>query len=244
MVDPESVEHPGGDELEHQGVALVEHLGLLDAQADQGLDVEEPPVVEVLAGRPPVGQAVVLAPQEHVEAVGVGAQLAQDGVERGGSHDVPLAQDGEVRAQRRPRPVTLADRGRVSGDGGGQGGRPVGQFAEGRRPGSPGGLGQDAVDAVEGHRQLVVAVADPEPTADPDHGEIPGFEDPAVVVGQHRDEHVVGRTVVGALPVDVEEPCVRAGRTVLEDVPPPRVVLVGGHVVRHDVEHLAQPGPT
>ena len=35
-------------------------------------------------------------------------------------------------------------------------------------------------------------------------------------------------------PVDVEDPCVCAGRAVLQDVAPPGVAGIGGHVVGHD----------
>ena len=61
-----------------------EDLGLLDPQAGQRLDVEEPPVGELLGGRPPVGEPVVLLAEQRVERVRVAVQRDDLGVERAG----------------------------------------------------------------------------------------------------------------------------------------------------------------
>lgn len=48
-----------------------EHLGILDAQPDEVVDVEEAAMVELARGGPPVRDAVALAPQERIEPVRV-----------------------------------------------------------------------------------------------------------------------------------------------------------------------------
>ncbi len=71
VVDPEALQPQPLDQVEDGLVGRGEDPPALDAQADEGGDVEEAPVVELLAGRPPEGQAVVLALEEGVEGVGV-----------------------------------------------------------------------------------------------------------------------------------------------------------------------------
>ena len=61
----------------------------------------------------------------------------------------------------------------------------------------------------------------------------------AVDIAQDGNEHARRRIAIA--PVDVEVPRVTAFDTVLEHIPPPRVArALRGHVVGHDVEHLAQ----
>jgi hypothetical protein len=61
------------------------------------------------------------------------------------------------------------------------------------------------------------------------------------VVAEDRQQHAVAQVRLGMGPFDVEVGSEAARRPVLEDVPPPRVVGTDGHVVGHDVEHLAEP---
>ena len=73
-----------------------------------------------------------------------------------------------------------------------------------------------------------------------DEADLTGLQHPPVVVGEHRQQHLVPETRLRAVPVDVEVARVAAGRPVLQHVPPPGVFRAGGHVVGHDVEDLAQ----
>ena len=69
MVDAQSVDRALGDEREQHGVGLGEDLRVLDPDRDQRVDVEEPPVVELLVADPPVREPVVL-PVEQGSASG------------------------------------------------------------------------------------------------------------------------------------------------------------------------------
>ena len=53
VIDPQAVGNAGAHQLGHEPVGLPEHLRILDAQADQGVHVEEAPVSEVAIRRLP-----------------------------------------------------------------------------------------------------------------------------------------------------------------------------------------------
>ena len=61
VVDPEAVDDPGVVQVEQHGVGGVEDVVELDADRDQGVDVEEAPVVEHAVLVAPGGEHVVLA---------------------------------------------------------------------------------------------------------------------------------------------------------------------------------------
>src|SRR4051794_41779576 len=109
MVDAEAVEPPLPQPAEHEGVGVREYPLVLHAQADQGVDVEEAPVVELLIGGAPEGRPGVLALEQIVEAGGLAGGLLFDPPGRGGG----------------PRRLSR-------GGGGGGGGAPP-------SPGAPGG---------------------------------------------------------------------------------------------------------
>ena len=60
MVDPDTVDHSLGDELEDQRVRAGEHGRVLDPDADEVVDVEEAPVVATPAVAAPLHQLEVL----------------------------------------------------------------------------------------------------------------------------------------------------------------------------------------
>ena len=70
MVDAQPVQVAVGDLLQQQPVAVRINRRLLDAQTGERGDVEEPPVVELLAGHPPVAEPVML-PRQRGEQVAV-----------------------------------------------------------------------------------------------------------------------------------------------------------------------------
>ena len=83
--------------------------------------------------------------------------------------------------------------------------------------------------------------------ADPEHPVLAFDPKPTLVelvpvlVSQHSDEDSVAKRRVVGRPVDVECRGVLARSPVLEDVVPPSVGgRLGGHVIRHDVEHMAE----
>ena len=72
--------------------------------------------------------------------------------------------------------------------------------------------------------------------------ELSPFDDAAVLVAQHGQQHLPLQFRLYGVPVDVEE--VGEGRTgtVLEHVAPPRIrVGIGRHVVRDDVDDVPEP---
>ena len=62
---------PVGEELENDAVAVIQHLLQLDVQADQGVDSEEAPVVELFLSRAPVGEPVVLFLKKCIKSIPV-----------------------------------------------------------------------------------------------------------------------------------------------------------------------------
>ncbi len=71
MVDTQSVDDPARDEVENQPVRIGENSRVLHPQANQRIDVEESPIRQLLAGRAPVGEAVVLPTEQLVQFVGI-----------------------------------------------------------------------------------------------------------------------------------------------------------------------------
>ena len=64
VVDPKAMDGARPQQLEQHLVRGVEDIGVLDADRGQRVDVEEPPVVQLLRGNPPVRQAVPLPVQQ------------------------------------------------------------------------------------------------------------------------------------------------------------------------------------
>ena len=71
VVDSQSRDGAGLDEVEDQPVAVLEDGFPFDAKPDQGVDGEKAPVVQLLLGAAPVGQPVVLAFQQTIECIGI-----------------------------------------------------------------------------------------------------------------------------------------------------------------------------
>ena len=85
-------------------------------------------------------------------------------------------------------------------------------------------------------------IRDREERAFPGQAHQPVFQRAPVVLAEHGQEDGVAQPALGRIPVDVEVGRIRARRSVLEHVPPPRVTAPrDGHVVGHDVEDLPEP---
>ena len=67
VIDAQSVDAAVGDPLGDQAVHRVEHRRVLDAHADQAVDVEEAAIGALVAGQPPPGEAVVLRLEQRVQ---------------------------------------------------------------------------------------------------------------------------------------------------------------------------------
>ncbi len=243
MVDAEAVEHPLAQPAEHEGVGVREHPLVLHAQADQGVDVEEAPVVELLAGGAPEGQPVVLALEQIVELVGIGVDLRHRRVE--GAGDLGFLPERGGRAGRRAPPCRGAG-GRCSARSVAvaRGSWPSASAMK-ARSGEPHRRAASAISDVERagrHRHPVLVVVDLEPSPPAHQLQLAVLQHPAVVVAQDGQQHGVAQPGLGGVPVDVEVGGVAARRAVLQHVPPPGVLPLGDrHVVGDDVEHLPEP---
>ena len=67
VIDAQSGRRAPADQLEHEAVHLVEHRRVFHAQRRQLVDVEEPAVVDLLGGHPPVREAIRLRVEQRVE---------------------------------------------------------------------------------------------------------------------------------------------------------------------------------
>ena len=81
VVDAQAIDQPFGHQFQQVGVAGLEDVGAFGAQADQFVDVEEAPPVDVVRRHAPVGQAIVLLFDEPVQAVPVGAVGGQQALQ-------------------------------------------------------------------------------------------------------------------------------------------------------------------
>ena len=82
VVDSQAVDDAVAEQLEHELVHVLEHFRQLDPQAREVVDVEEPPIVDVVAGDAKVRGTPVLLGDDGIEraahAVVVGAIDALD----------------------------------------------------------------------------------------------------------------------------------------------------------------------
>ena len=69
VVDAQPVQLPLGQQPEDQAMGGFEDVLTLHAEGGQVVDVEEPPVVDLVGGHTPVGQAVALVLQQVVQEV-------------------------------------------------------------------------------------------------------------------------------------------------------------------------------
>src|SRR5215470_9300257 len=89
VVEAQSMQAALGDEAADEGMNCVEGAAVFDAQPGQSVNVEEAPIIDLAAGKPPMGEAIVLALEQVMEcedgvrspgARAIGAQAAFDHV--------------------------------------------------------------------------------------------------------------------------------------------------------------------
>ena len=253
MIDAETGDQACPDEAGHQAMGGLEDLRHLHPDGGEVVHVEEPPVIDLVAGHPPVGQTIRLLSEERVEEIEAGG-VARRAVERG---HVVLDEDLEIlellhEAGQPPLDdLLLAGQlfapGRVGLGPGGQvvdGGEDAHQIVEARMilpqtlVQSLETMAKDTGVGVRGQGQPCPGIADKEATFCELQGESPRLEGRAVLVGQHRQQQRVAKRGAKARPVDVEESRIAGCGAGLEHVEPPGIGIAGdAHVVRHDVEH-------
>ena len=236
----------------------LEDVLALHAQRRQVVDVEEPPVIDLVGGHPPVGQAVALPLHQVVEQVEA-PRVARPALERGHvlldepPHRLALGgQRGQpsldhlllALALRDPLEVGLVVLGEVA-----DGGQDALVFEERGVLGAEGPLQlveavrEDIGVAARGHREAAVVVLDRERPVGEGQLELAGLEDVAVGVAQDREQDLVLELRAGrGPPGDVEVRAVSRGGPVLQHVVPPGVLVrADPHVVGDGVEDLAKP---
>ena len=257
VVDPEPRDPALADQVEQEPVRRLEHGGILHPDRRQVVDVEEPPVVDLVPGDPPVRDAIRLRGQHGVEPVEAlrlagSAVHEPDHVLHVRLHRGGLAHEGVQPAldQRRVAPTRgLALRVRVGPLRQTGGGRHDGLELPDVRVGPSQPVleigepeGQDLRKRAGIDREDRLVVADEEAAVLVLEPELALLEDPPVVVPQDRKEDPVPQLRLERLPVDVEERGELRRGAVLEHVLPPGVPRPDdAHVVRDHVDQLAHP---
>ncbi|SRR6266550_3740300 len=127
VVEAQSMQAAFGDEAADERMNRVEGAAVFDAQPGQRVDVEEAPIVDLAAGKPPMPEAIVLALEQVMEgedgvrspaAGAIGAQATFDHVFAAGDRSKLRLEGrrhgtrGVVRTAIAPRPFQeLAARG-------------------------------------------------------------------------------------------------------------------------------------
>ena len=260
MVDPQRLQLAALQPAQHPPVGGLEDAGALHPQAGKRVDVEEAPVIDVVAGHPPVGQPPRLPRHQLVQRIVAGG-VAGAAIEVLHALPDPARQPAVVVGEAGqlefvPGGIALAAlaQWRIGAIARRQVGERVDQRADhcvrialaivgGRRPGR----------STEDLRR--VPWVDREPVGVVVQAEIAGpgvelqlqlarIEHLAVVVAQHRQQHAAFHAGRGRMPFDVEGLGVQRRRAVFQHVQPPRVVgLQHAHVVGHHVQHLAHAVP-
>ena len=251
VVDAQARHLAGAQQLERLVVDGIQHVGQLDADGGQVVDVEEAAVVDLLGGDAPEAQAVGLIGEQRLQAVEA-ARVPLVAVDRREAALQRVAHGGAARHQRVEAPLDdllLAHAlAHLLGLG-----VPAGRQVRGR--------GDDALDlehvGVIG-RMAVAQVGDDrfqqgQDGARPDRearlpvdGEerarfvrdrdLLVLQHAAVLLAQHRQQHLLVQLGLGRVPVDVEEGGEGRAAAVLQHVVPPVVVRAGdAHVVGDDV---------
>ncbi|MDR8969550.1 hypothetical protein FEP58_05940 [Burkholderia multivorans] len=232
VIDAYAVDESRRMEPQRQRMDRVEHRVVLDAYAGQRRDVEEAPPVELVGGRAPPREPVVL-PFEHMVQARARARTARIGAVQ---HRVERmrAVRGRVRTQRRMRggDARTAARGR--------GIEAFGERVQVRAVRDT----QDFRIGRDRDRQLPSRAGDREAPGRRVDAErdVAGGERVAVRRAEAGQQHLAVERRVGRMPVDVEIARIRARGAPLEHVVPPAVRRAAHtHVVRHDVDDHAQP---
>jgi hypothetical protein len=175
MVDAQAVHRPVVEPSQHEVVRVEEDPLDLDAQADQGVHVEEAPVAEVARRRLPEGDAVVLPVEQLVHQVRVRVDALDLGFQRRGYLRALAAEPLQRQAQHFLVAMPAADGEDVGGGGRSQ--APLRVRDEGQlvRAAALRRRRQQGVDRARRHRPLVVVIADGEGAVLPPPTRTPRF---------------------------------------------------------------------
>ena len=232
VIDAKPRDRAVGDPAEHPRMRGGEHERVLDAHADQIVDLEEAPVVQVVAGASPVHQAIGLRIEQRLQpATSLGSREARDGaLQRGaklGGGMVTFQDGGEDLIACHD---AAGGEDRIRGAPPGKTSHASGQVVQ------RSGFGADDLqDAARLDRKGRVAVADAQPAILAREADLSARETAPARVGEHRQEHPSG-SGRSTVPVDVEPRSEPRRAAVRQDVVPGGIVRRRGLVVRHHVE--------
>jgi len=248
VVDAQAVDHATCGQVERHALCGLEYRRVFNAHCRELVDVEEAPVVDLVGGDAPESEAIRLRVKQLVQciarAVGVeGVQGRLDRLHRGG---IGSGQFGESHAVRGLVVLTPGDRfglGRAACRQQREFARqPHQRVACPRIAAGRGGRLEHRGEAARVDRKMVFVIAQHEGAGRGLEADlqVARSEHVAVVVTEHRQQHLALQRLVERIPVDVEVERVGRGRAVLQHVAPPRVVATEhAHVVGHHVEDLA-----
>jgi len=232
VIDAKSRDGAVGDPAEHPRMRGGEHERVLDPHADQIVDLEEAPVVQVVAGAPPVHQAIGLRIEQRLQPMtSLGSREARDGAlerdaELGGGM-VAFQDGGEDLIARHD---AAGGENRIRGAPPGKTSHADGQVVERSGP-----VADDLQDAAWLDGKGCLAVPDAQPAILAREADLPARETAPTRFGEHRQEHRPG-SGRGAVPVNVEPRSEPRRAAMRQDVVPGGIVRRRGLVIRHHVE--------
>ena len=237
MVDAQPLHLAALDHREHHAVRRREQLRQFDAQSRQIVDVEKPPVINLLSGNPPVRDAIVLRLQKPVQPAEAGGpsrasgEIAQRHLDRAGDSGITMRRSGQPGFHLTAKPARLGWIEPVQ----------CRQIAGEARDGLTATL-QDNRIARRRQRKTVLVI----PGAEAALGHIEAqfnlaaFEHRPVLVAEHRQQHAAFQILAERIPIDVEITRIGRGLAPFENIEPPRIVgTPDRHMVGHDVEDEA-----
>ncbi len=245
VVDPKPGHRSPVQPAEHQAVGEVEHPPVLLPEADQLVDVEEPPVVDLLGGHLPEGEPEVLLQEQGLQAVegarvsGLAVERLQVGVREGSKRLLPAVQGPEgPLGETRLGGALLGIVDRVE----------RAQYVEDPEKLDPGGVilaqlqlqasqvvGEQVRVGGQGRGKGVLVVVEGEASGPVSEGDLPLLQGPPGQRAQKGGQHAAVHGLVGMVPLDVEDITIRRDRPVLEHVHEHGVFPVKRHVVGHEV---------
>ncbi len=231
---------PSAASAEHQRVGGLEHRLVFHPQRGEVVDVEEAPVVDLVRGHAPVREPVVPAPR----AAACSASRRRRPFSSPSAASMARATSGCMRARRSRRPLSAG--ASPAGLAAERGSRIAASSSTAARVAALRGkraLDQGQDRGILARRRPGSGARDSAPRScrrrAPRRAPARRARDDAVVLAQHRHQHLALELAVDRVPVDVEIAGVGRGLAVLQHVHPPGVVGAhDAHVVRHHVEQL------
>src|SRR6266478_2040331 len=232
MVDPQALHVPALDQAEHEPMRLLEQLGQFHAQAGELVDIEKPPIIDLLGSDPPIGDPMrlhfeqLVQPLEARRITGLTGELHQCALDPAGetrftsAFDEPLFQLSRALA-RTVRPE-FVKRTKLAGQGCQW---PTASFEDNRVAARRDRETMLEIPCAEAPRLGIKAERN-----------LSLLEDEPVVIAQYGQQDPVLEVRPDAVPIDVEISGERRLSAPFENTAPPGVVAADSHMVRDKIE--------